>query len=186
MSLAGYTVVYGGSFNPPHVGHQMACLYLLEALAADAVWLVPSRRHPFGKPLAAWDDRVELCRLLARPFGERVVVSAVEGQAELSGRTIDTLEYLVEEFPTRRFALAIGTDILADTPEWHRWADIATMARVVVIGRAGYGSSPDGPVELPAVSSSEIRGRVASGESIGGLVPRTIAEYIEEHSLYRS
>jgi nicotinate-nucleotide adenylyltransferase len=185
MSLAGYTVLYGGSFNPPHIGHQMACLYFLEALAAGAVWLIPSRRHPFGKPLAPWEDRVELCELLARPFGERAVVSRVEGEAGLSGRTIDTVEHLAREHPTRQFALAIGTDILAETAAWHRWADIEAIARVVVVGRAGYGPADGEIVELPAVSSSEIRERVARGESIDGLVPAAVADYIAEHGLYR-
>jgi nicotinate-nucleotide adenylyltransferase len=82
-------------------------------------------------------------------------------------------------------ALAIGTDILAETAAWHRWADIEAMARVVVVGRAGYGPADGEIVELPAVSSSEIRERVARGESIDGLVPAAVADYIAEHGLYR-
>ncbi|MBI3178762.1 MAG: adenylyltransferase/cytidyltransferase family protein, partial [Deltaproteobacteria bacterium] len=130
MPLTGYTVVYGGSFNPPHMGHQMACLYVLEALAAESVWLVPSRVHPFGKPLAPVEARVEMCRRMARAFGERVKVSLIEAQGEVSGRTYDTLDRLRRDHPQRRFALAIGADLVAETAQWYRWRDIEAMVRV--------------------------------------------------------
>ncbi len=184
MPLAGYTVVYGGSFNPPHMGHQMACLYLLEALGAHHVWLVPSRLHPFGKPLASVEARVEMCRRLATPFAGRVTVSLVEAEGALSGRTYDTLVSLCREHPERRFALAIGSDLVAETKEWHRWRDIETMVRVVVIGRAGAASDLAAPLLLPNVSSSEVRARIKARQSIEGLVPVAVAEYIEQHSLY--
>src|SRR5688572_20849117 len=111
MSLEGRTVLYGGSFNPPHMGHQMACLYLLEARSAEAVWLLPAFAHPFGKELAPFAERLEMCRLLAAPFGGRVVTSDIE-QRVADGRTYVTLTRLLQEQPDRRFVLAVGADIL--------------------------------------------------------------------------
>ena len=78
MEITGTTAILGGSFNPPHISHQMACLYLLEALAADGVLLVPACHHPFGKSLVSFEHREAMCEILARPFGGRVELSDVE------------------------------------------------------------------------------------------------------------
>ena len=184
MVLSGQTVVYGGSFNPPHMGHQMACLYLIEALGADAVWMLPAWVHPFGKALEAFEHRLQMCRLLAEPFGERVRISEVEREVDSGGRTFDTLRHLIAGEPTRRFALAVGTDILEETHAWHRWDDIQKMVEIVVIGRQGF-ETPPGGLALPEVSSSEIRALLARGEPIRGMVPASVADYVAAHQLYR-
>ena len=185
MSLAGTTVIYGGSFNPPHMGHQMACLYLLEALGADSVWVVPARRHPFGKTLSDFDHRVAMCGILARAFDGRVEVSRVEQDADLSGRTYDTLTHLTSKHADRRMAFAVGSDILAETQNWHRWADIEALVPVVVVRRSGYQGEGGGLLAIPEVSSSDIRRRIAEAAPIDGLVPSGVADYIVTHGLYR-
>lgn len=184
MSLAETTVIYGGSFNPPHMGHQMACLYLLEALGAESVWVVPARRHPFGKSLSDFDHRVTMCGILARPFEGRVEVSRVEEDAGLSGRTYDTLVHLTAKHADRRMAFAVGSDILSETQKWYRWPDIEALVPVVVIRRSGY-RGEGGLLAIPEVSSSDIRRRVAEAATIDGLVPLGVADYIAKHGLYR-
>lgn len=184
MSLSGFTVIYGGSFDPPHLSHQMTCLYLLEGLEADAVWIVPSHTHPFGKQLSAFDIRLRMCRWLAEPFGERAQVLTVERDLGGAGRTYDTLVHLKAQYPARQFALAIGADIVADTPKWHRWDDITRLARVVVVGRAGY-AHPGTQLELPALASRLLRERARAGDSLVGLVPARVAHFIAQENLYR-
>ncbi len=184
MLLAGTTVVYGGSFNPPHVGHQMTCLYLLEALGAEAVWLMPVYRHPFNKDLAPFAARVTMCQCLSAPFGERVQVSQVESEPGMTGRTFDTLTTLVAQFPERRFALAVGADILQEAPSWYRWADLERLVPVVVLARPGYPNARGSAVAMPQVSSTEIRRRLAAGESIEGTVPLAVAQFIRSTTLY--
>lgn len=184
MSLTGFTVVYGGSFDPPHLSHQMTCLYLLEGLSADAVWIVPSHTHPFGKDLSPFDTRLRMCRFLAEPFGNRAEVLTVERDLGGAGRTYDTLVHLKARYPQRKFALAIGADIVADTPKWHRWDDIQKLAHVVVVGRAGY-SHPGTHLELPALASRLLRERVRAGDSLTGLVPARVAHFIDQENLYR-
>jgi nicotinate-nucleotide adenylyltransferase len=184
MRLSRRTVVYGGSFNPPHIGHQMACLYLLEALDAEEVWLLPAARHPFGKELAPFGHRRAMCLLLARPFDGRVSVTDLEAEAGATGRTYDSLVALQARSPDRRFALAVGSDIMQEIGQWYRWDEITALVPVAVIGRAGY---PYGaaPIELPAVASGTIRRRLGEGQSVSGMVPQSISEYIEQHQLYR-
>lgn len=187
FGLSGYTALFGGSFNPPHCGHQLACLYLLEGLGADAVWLLPSSRHPFGKHLSAFEHRLRMCELVGEPLGGRVVVSDVERRLGGEGRTFDTIVALSRENKSLRFALVVGADILAETGVWYRWDDIAAMVRIVVVGRGGHpqdGDSRNPPLEMPTVSSSQIRQLVATAGNIEGLVPRSVKQYIREHQLY--
>ena len=180
---------WGGSFNPPHAGHQLACLVLLELEDYDRVWLVPCRTHAFGKDLAPFEHRLQMCRLVAEPFGERVVVSDVEGQAG-AGRpnhTIDTLE-LLERRGQRGFELVVGSDLLDELDEWHRSEQLLSRYPVLVLRRAGHpvndGRFRQSRIELPAVSSSQIRAALAAGESVRGLVPSGVADYIQLHCLY--
>lgn len=175
--------VFGGSFNPPHVAHQIVCLYVLETAPVDVVWMIPCWRHPFHKPLAPFDDRLAMCRLAAAPFGDRVAVDDVErtlgGEAS---RTLDTLRALRARHPDTDLRLVIGSDVLGETDKWYRWEEVAALAPPLVVPRGGYA----GGFALPAVSSTEVRARIAAGGDGLPLVSRQIAAYIRQHGLYRS
>jgi len=180
------TALLGGSFNPPHVAHLMAAYWALATQGAREVWLLPSYRHPFGKELAPFEDRVRMCRLAAAAIRGVGVCTA---EAELKddphvGRTARTLEYLCERHPGRRFALVIGADILADTAKWYRFDRVQELARIIVVGRAGHPGPPGAPA-LPAISSTEVRERLARGEDVSALVPKRVLDYVRERGLYR-
>jgi nicotinate-nucleotide adenylyltransferase len=176
----------GGSFNPPHVAHLMAAYWTLATQDVREVWLLPSYRHPFGKELVAFDDRVRMCELAARGVRGVAVCSAERELAgdPLVGKTARTLEHLVAKHPDTDFALVVGADILPDTPKWYRWDRITELARIIVVGREGFPPVPGAPT-LPAISSTEIRARLARGDDVSGLVPRKVREYVAERGLYR-
>ena len=178
--------ILGGSFNPPHVAHLMAAYWTLATQDVREVWLLPSYRHPFGKELAPFEDRVRMCELAARGVRGVAVCTAERELADdpLVGRTARTLEHLVAKHPDLDFALVVGADILPDTPKWHRWDRVQALARLVVVGREGFPPVPGAP-SFPAISSTEIRARIARGEDVSGLVPRRVREYIAEKGLYR-
>lgn len=178
--------VLGGSFNPPHVAHLMAAYWTLATQDVSEVWLLPSYRHPFGKELAPFEDRVAMCELAARPL-RGLAVCAAEAELRddpLVGKTARTLEHLVAKHPAYRFSLVVGADVLPETDKWYRWDRVKELARVVVVGREGWPPVPGAP-SLPAVSSTEIRARIARGEDVSGLVPRKVREYVEARTLYR-
>ena len=183
--------LFGGSFNPPHLAHQMACLVVLETEPVDALWMIPTFRHVFGKELAPFDDRVEMCRRTARPFGERVCVSEVERElGQPQSRTLDTVVELRRRHPGTDFRLVIGEDILAERDAWYRWGDLVALAPPVVIGRAGREGEAAGHggrarIELPDISSTDVRDRIARGEGAVPLVPRAVMDYIAGRGLYR-
>ncbi|HEX9307467.1 MAG TPA: nicotinate (nicotinamide) nucleotide adenylyltransferase [Anaeromyxobacter sp.] len=178
--------ILGGSFNPPHVAHLMAAWWTLATQDVREVWLLPSFRHPFGKELAPFEDRVRMCELAARAIRGVAVCTAERELADdpLVGKTARTLEHLVAKHPDHAFALVVGADILPDTPKWYRWDRVQALARLIVVGREGFPPVPGAP-SFPAISSTDIRARIARGEDVTGLVPRKVREYVEERGLYR-
>ena len=176
----------GGSFNPPHVAHLMAAWWVRETQGVSEVWLLPSFRHPFGKALAPFEDRVRMCELAARGLRGVHVCSAEAELADdpLVGKTARTLEHLRRKHPAHRFARVVGADILPETAGWYRWDRVQELARIVVVGRQGYEGG--GEPAFPLVSSTEIRARIARGADVSRLLPRPVLEYIAERGLYRA
>ena len=186
MGAAREIALLGGSFNPPHVAHVMAAYWVLETQGVAEVWLLPSYRHPFGKDLAPWEDRVRMCELAARAVrGVHVCTAEAELRDDpLVGKTARTLEHLVAKHPDLRFALVVGSDVLAEVHKWYRWDRVRELARIVVVGRQGREEA--GASALPAVSSTGIRARIARGEDVAALVPRRVLEYVRERGLYQA
>lgn len=181
--------IFGGSFNPPHLAHQMMCLVALETAAVDEVWMLPTYRHAFGKELAPFDDRLEMCRLAARAFGGRVLVDPIERELGGESRTYHTLTALAARDPGTAFRLLVGEDILAEKHLWYRWDDVAALAPPIIVGRDGAPQSPqsatDAGFDLPAISSTDVRARIARGETAVPLVSRAVMDYIAGRGLYR-
>lgn len=170
--------VYGGSFNPPHVGHAMVAAWLLWTEQVDEVWLLPSHAHPFAKDLAPFPRRVELCRALARMIGPRVRVSTVEAELPPPSYTVNVLARLSADHPEHRFRLVLGADNLPDLPKWKDWERIAERWTPLVVGRQGW-PGPEGTVAFPDVSSTEVRRRIQAGEPITHLVPGPVRELLQ-------
>jgi nicotinate-nucleotide adenylyltransferase len=182
----------GGSFNPPHVAHALLGLYALETAPIDRLWLVPTWRHAFGKQLAPYDDRLAMCELIAAALGPRAEVSRVEEDVakERGGesRTLHTIEHLARTQPSLALRLLVGADILAETASWLGWDEVCRRAPPIVIGRGGVTPPPGATISevtLPAISSTEIRRRLAAGESVADLLPASVIRYIALRGLYR-
>ena len=182
--------LFGGSFNPPHVAHQLVALIVLETQAVDELWFAPTWRHPFAKHLAPYDDRVAMTRLAADALGPRASVSRVEEELArapgfVASRTLDTVVHLEAQHPGTTFRLVIGADILGETDKWYRWDELARRAPPIVVGRPGHASPPGAIPAIVGVSSTEIRASLAVGGDAMGLLPRAVLRYIAERGLYR-
>ena len=172
--------LFGGSFNPPHVAHQLACLCTLELSGCDEVWMVPTFQHPFQKSLAPFEDRFEMCRRAAQHL-VGVQVSRVEAEMGGESRTLNTVKHLHRHHPGHQFTIVIGADLVDERKTWFGYEELAQMVSFFVIGRAGLGPMP----QLPAISSTDIRARIGRGEDVSRLVPESVLEYIREKGLYR-
>lgn len=179
--------VFGGSFNPPHVGHVLAVTYVSSVFPVDGVLVIPVYRHVFGKDLASFEDRFAMCEA-AMGWLPRVEVSDVERRLGGESRTLHTLEALLAEAPDRDLRLVIGSDVLPDLPKWYRFERIRELAPPIILGRAGH-PHPDAPLAvLPEVSSTTIRAAFRRGpteeDRLDALVPTAVRRHITDHGLY--
>lgn len=187
MTRAGprRVAILGGSFNPPHLAHQMACLWALSTGRADQVWLMPCNQHAFNKQLVSYEHRCAMCELAALSFPPgSVTVSRVEGELGGESRTYVTLRHLREQHPQLQLSLIIGSDILLETDSWYRFDEIQRMVQIMVLGRSGY-PSPEGVPVLPPISSTWIRQTRRDQGDVSAVVPARVLRYMEQHKLYR-
>ena len=180
--------VFGGSFNPPHVAHQLACVLARSTRGADRVLVVPTYQHPFAKALAPYEDRLAMCEACMGHL-PGVAISRVEAELGGESRTLRTLEHLTKVMPTAKLRLLVGADILLEANKWHGWDRIVTLAPPMVLGRVGV-SPPDAPLQvLPDVSSTRVRRALASpgddSAELRDLVPSAVLAYARARDLYR-
>jgi len=181
--------LYGGSFNPPHVAHQLVCAYVLATArpVVERVLMIPTFRHPFGKALEPFEHRVEMCRIAAAMFGGLVEVSCIEEELGGDSYTLTTVKALRARHPDVAWSVVIGADLVAERERWHGWEELKTLIDFIVVGRKGNGDGNGGPatgLEMPPVSSTELRARFADGRSVDGMVDVRIADYVRAHGLY--
>ena len=187
--------LFGGSFDPVHLGHLVAAETAAEQLGAR-VRLMPAREQPFKRAergpghRASAEQRAEMLAL-ALAGNPRLSVERIELSLPAPSYTVRTLRALQEREPGNRFTLLVGADAARDLPAWFEAEALPGLADVVVFGRPGS-PVPDLPViqrtiEVPAVdiSATAVRRRVAEGRSIRYLVPEAVREYIAAHGLYR-
>ncbi len=175
---------FGGSFNPPHVSHVLACALVLSVEDVDQILVVPTYQHPFAKALAPYDDRVTMCEL-AMAWLPGVEVSRVEETLGGESRTLRTIEHLAATHADWTLRLLIGADVLAEAPRWHGFDTIARIAAPLVLGRAGTEAEAMTAL-LPDVSSTRVREAIARGDwgAIEQQVPRRVRAHIRARGLY--
>ena len=169
--------VYGGSFNPPHVCHQVTILYVLETQPVDECWVTPCFKHPFEKQLAPYDLRRDWCRALIEPFGPRCRICDVEGEMGGESRSIDTMEELGRRHPRAEFSLVLGSDIRSERQRWKRFDELERRYPIIWIGREGHRPEGEGLV-LPDISGSMLRAAFRRGEPVSRYIPRRVLERI--------
>lgn len=183
--------VYGGTFDPIHVGHVAAARAVREHLGLDRVLVVPAG-DPWqkrGRVVASPAARLEMARLAVAGI-DGLEVSDVEVRRATASVTADTLEDLAA--PGRELFLILGADAVANMGTWRRLDDTRDLATIVVVERDGERAEPPGagwrvehvPIPRIDVSSTGIRDRIAAGASIDGLVPEAVAHHLHEHGIY--
>jgi nicotinate-nucleotide adenylyltransferase len=187
--------IFGGTFDPPHVGHLIVAEDVAAALDLDEILFIPTGTHPLkgDKVEAPAELRLKMVRE-ATAGSSRFAVDDREVRRMGPSYTVDTITEVGAENPGAELYLLVGSDILSEIHRWHRVHEIAERARIVVMSRV------DAPELEPAVdvkvtrvnvthvaiSSSEIRERVRTNRPFRYLVPDRVRRTIKEHSLYES
>lgn len=198
--------VFGGTFDPPHVGHFRLAEQVLEHDFADRVMFVPalSPPHKPGIPRSVFEDRVAMVQLGIDKIGEeRFFINDLEGNRQgTPSYTFDTMIELSEAYPDKDLLLLLGADSLWTLHSWYRAEEIVTGWEVLTYPRHGFNFIseltefwPEGiasrlaetilPFEICNVSSTEIREKIQHDADVSDLVFSEIIEYIKKRGLYK-
>jgi nicotinate-nucleotide adenylyltransferase len=197
--------VFGGTFDPVHLGHLILAEQCRDQGRLDLVLFVPAARPPHKpeQPLTAFDRRAEMLALAVAGQPAFRVDELEKGRAGPS-YTADTLAELHRQHPGAELFLLLGADTLHDLPHWYEPARIVELAGLLVVERPGWALPPPeglrAALGLPEgvslrqqvvqsplihIASRDLRRRVAEGRTIRYLVPRAVEAYIADKHLYR-
>jgi nicotinate-nucleotide adenylyltransferase len=185
--------LFGGSFDPVHLGHLLVAQAAIEELGLDRLFFIPAAQSPF-KPEIKPTASAERVRLLRLALAGKTNCEIDEQELRRGGisYTIETLRDYARRFPKAELFHLIGADSVAKLQEWREANELARLAQFVVVSRPGQA-----PVNFPTpfrgrilkgfsfdVSSSQIRARVKAGLPMDHLVPPFVAEAIRAAKLY--
>jgi nicotinate-nucleotide adenylyltransferase len=188
--------IFGGTFDPPHLGHVSGAREVADALALDEVLWIPARRSPLkpNEPLTDVEVRLEMARA-AVDSEAAFRVHDLEIDRPGPSFTVDTLRELRGEVhPDTELFLIIGMDQYRALDAWRKPDEIARIATIVVMDRKGEGLSATVGDEVPRripvarvdVSSTEVRTRVGRGESVAGMVSPAVLAIMARERLYEN
>jgi len=186
--------IFGGTFDPPHIGHLVAAVNVRHELRLDRLLLTVAN-HPWQKagsrPLSAPEDRLAMVIAAVADF-DGIEASDIELRRGGDSFTIDTINELLDEDASRQVFVVVGQDAAAGLDTWERIEDIKKRSQVVVVERPGFGGDlPPGwdveRVQVPRleVSSTDLRARILDGRPLDFLVPDATIAVIAERGLYR-
>ena len=196
--------IFGGTFDPIHLGHLVLAEQCREQCQLDQVWLIPAAEPPHKQAnmISSAKIRCEMIQLAiaGNPFFH---LNTIELDRSGPSFTVTTLEQLAAHHSSVEFILMIGADSLRDLAHWRQPARILELATIAAVNRgerelpdlgelrAIVGSAADEriiPVTMPGIdiSATEIRSRIRAGRSIRYLVPNAVEMYIDQQSLFRN
>jgi len=196
--------IFGGSFDPPHLGHFLTALDAAEQLKLDRVLWVPAAQQPLKTEAphgATPEQRWTMVSMTVQGL-PLFVPSRIEMDRDGLSYTVTTVEALAREYPSAERILLVGEDAWRGFGEWHQPERIRSFVQIAVLRRPGGSGAGDGegdatppmvgsPAEhqlttrLVDVSSSEIRARVRAGKPVRGFVHDEVAAFIDSEGLYR-
>lgn len=176
---------FGGAFNPPHMGHLLVATYF-RAVRPDAKLLIaPSARHPYGKQMAPFADRLQWCELLAKRVGRATYASDIEQRTRGLGRTLHVVRALRRELGQVDIVLIVGADNYDTRAQWYKIDELEKEASFFVLGRGLQRDAKQQHLSMPDISSTELRARLAEGQSCDGLIPADILRAVNDGGFYR-
>ncbi|HLT16993.1 MAG TPA: nicotinate-nucleotide adenylyltransferase [Acidimicrobiales bacterium] len=187
--------VFGGTFDPPHIGHLVSAVNVRHELDLDRVLLVVNNipwQKVGSRSISDAESRYQMvCAAVEDVPG--LEPSRIEIEAGGPSYTADTLRALLDEDPDRELFVVLGEDAAAGIPTWERHEEVRDLATIVVVGRPGHDPVPSPPgwrwieVEVPhlEVSSTDLRARVVDGRPLDFLVPSRVVDCIRRLGLYQ-
>ena len=196
--------IYGGTFDPPHIGHVQAAAQAVEALRLDKLLLIPAYATPkksLGIPGAEPAHRLAMLRLAAESM-PKAEISTLEMEKGEIGYTFETVRTLRKQYPEDELYLLLGSDMFLGFQNWRNWEEICKDVTVAVLYRGDKGEKQKVQEQLlqiraagasavvvendaTAISSTQMR-RLLAFRCAGDLLPEGVLEYIREYYLYNT
>lgn len=180
--------LFGGVFNPPHLGHLMIAQQVLDFTNIEEIWFLPNwGQHPPKPHVAAVTDRLAMTRMLKL---SKTHVSTIEIDKKLDGNTINLLPHLPKG---NSYTFIMGADWLPTFHVWGQWEELLERLPFLVFPRNGYPNEPlyknmtllsHKLLITSNISATLVRERVKQGLPIEQFVPPAVASYIKKHKLY--
>jgi len=184
--------LFGGSFNPPHLGHQIVINQAFEFIKdLDEIWLLIENQHSFDKTLALAQHRLQMTKTL---LNGKIKLQTCCLDQQLSGNTIDHLSFLQKTYPQHNFSFLLGSDNLKQFHQWPQYKTLLKKMTFYIYPRAGFPLKPlyqgmkaiEHPLQIITnISSTIVRQRLQNDLSIKNLVHPAVAQYIKAQKLYQ-
>lgn len=194
-------LVFGGTFDPPHMGHVSILQNAIKASNPDKVIVVPAGVPPHKKASATPAKiRLAMCECF-RPLFANIEISEMEIHRDGKSYTWDTVQLLQKQYPEAKIYLCIGSDMLLSFTEWHCWRELlqavvlvvqnrrrqdakAALLAAKILGEQG-GRILFADWQVEEVSSTQVRCAIAAGQPVKGLIPPPADAIVEKYGLYR-
>lgn len=187
--------IFGGSFDPPHMGHLWLCRNAIEQVMLDQLFIVPNKLSPFKIEKGESSHHIlAMVELLAELLGSKASMTPIEVEREGKSYTVDTVKFFKDKHPKDELYLIMGGDSAMHFHTWHCSHNILDLVSAVVIApRMGDLNAFQCYINkqliirpsFVQVSSTELRKRIKHRLPIDGLLPETIIKYIVRHDLYK-
>lgn len=195
-------IVFGGTFNPPHLGHQLMIEQVLSkpiaGLVFDQLWLLPVGQHSFAKQFVSNEHRLTMLELMRQAIcqknpilKDKILIEKYELERAEESQTFATLEALSKQYPQHQFSFLIGSDNLGKFHLWHDYQLMLSKYPFYVYPRIDFAFQPfyEGMIALQdfpqmQVSSTQVRTALLNKSSLDGLLNVKVIEYIKNNKLF--
>ncbi len=192
----GYVAIFGGTFNPFHIGHYEMLEALQNDQSIDEIWVMPDRIPPHKECdfLASDDDRIEMCRIASKDFN-KAKLCLVEFEREGKSYTYDTVVYLKKKYPQNKFLFVCGADMLVYFDKWYKFEELMKLLPFTVFKRTSTDneefensvktfSSMGMEISVKDEIISNVSSTQFRKENLREILPENIYNYIKERGIY--
>ncbi|GAA0482939.1 nicotinate-nucleotide adenylyltransferase [Salinibacillus aidingensis] len=181
--------LFGGTFDPPHIGHLIIAEEIYEQLQLDEIWFIPTYVPPHKDTKTT--DSNHRKNMVERSIrgNPHFRLETIELERAGISYTLDTIKALKEDYPDDDFYFIIGGDMVEYLPHWHKIDELVSLVQFVGVERQGYPLSSPYPIKfvnvpIVEISSSRLRERLEAGRPVYYWMKEDVLDYIREKGLY--
>lgn len=183
--------IFGGTFDPPHLGHFLIADEVRFRMELDEIWFIPTNEPPHKQKAMTNSTHRYQMLIKATDSIDYFKVNPIELERTGKSYTIDTINSLCEQYPTYSFYFLIGGDMVDYLPNWKAIDELIEKVQFIGVQRSNFQLETKYPIRvidvpLIDISSTEIKARIQNGAPFQYFLPKEVYSYIKEYRLYES